>query len=99
MSTATLTHPARVNTAPKLSHADRHVCCDECGKRLSVVLCAKCRSLDGVANNIGDQLWGCLECGMVRPWGCLTPPDPRLRPALGCKDCDSVTRHQFIGVA
>lgn len=101
MSTALLTRPARVNTVPKLAAAFDHLpCCDLCGKRVGLVLCRKCA--DGAADKNtekGDQLWSCAECGMVRAWGEGSPADRELRPALGCKDCDAVTRHGFLGVA
>lgn len=97
MSTATLTRPARVNTAPKLAQAmpgENH--CEECGRHVAIVLCKKCREITDT--RIGDQLWGCRECGTLRAWGLMHPADPTIRPAIGCAPCDAVTRHEFVGV-
>jgi hypothetical protein len=48
---------------------------------------------------IGDQIWSCLECGLMRAWGFLYPEDRLLRPALNCAKCEAPTRHRFAGVA
>jgi hypothetical protein len=101
MNTAILERPARTNTAPKLRQANASdTRCEECGRSISIVLCKKCRGIGlRIENKIGDQLWSCAECGMIRAWGLLEPSDPEARPAIGCSDCNAVTRHQFVGVA
>lgn len=47
----------------------------------------------------GDQIWSCIDCGLMRAWGYLSPEDRLLRPVLGCHKCCSPTRHRFAGVA
>ena len=48
---------------------------------------------------LGDQLWRCCACGFVRAWGWMNPWDSGMKPALGCEQCDRVTRHRFVRVA
>lgn len=42
-----------------------------------------------------DQLWSCLKCGTVRPWGTGEAADEKATPILRCTTCRTPQRFTF----